>query len=174
MIRRVFLFIYYAFAQFLPGSYMPIIGWISNYIRIYCVKRIFKKCGKISTIDRRAYFGNGANIEIGDFSGIGAKCVIPNNTIIGKYVMMAPEIHIVQNNHNYNELTKPMCFQGSPKVVPQTVIEDNVWLGIRSILTPGHRIGEGSIIAAGAVVTKDVESYSIVGGNPAKLIKKRK
>ncbi|MDE7126005.1 MAG: acyltransferase, partial [Muribaculaceae bacterium] len=54
------------------------------------------------------------------------------------------------------------------------VIEDDVWLGVRAILTPGHRIGQGSVVAAGAVVTKDVAPYSVVGGNPAKIIKSRK
>lgn len=173
IIRFIFLLFYYAFARYLPSSYCPAIGSVCNRLRIICARHIFKKCGKISTIDRMAYFGSGSEIEIGDYSGIGEKCVVPKNTIIGKYVMMAPEVHIVQNNHNYQNIDEPMCFQGSPKDVPQTIIEDDCWIGIRVIFTPGHRIGHGSIIAAGAVVTKDVEPYSVMGGNPAKLIKKR-
>lgn len=164
---------YYCFARYLPSSYSPVIGTVCNKIRIICVKGIFKKCGKISTVDRMAYFGVGSEIEIGDYSGIGERCVVPKNTIIGKYVMMAQDVHIVQNNHVFDDLEKPMCFQGSPQERPQTIIEDDCWIGVRTIMTPGHRIGKGSIIAAGAVVTKDVEPYSIMGGNPAKLIKKR-
>ncbi|MDQ7799461.1 MAG: DapH/DapD/GlmU-related protein [Candidatus Edwardsbacteria bacterium] len=57
---------------------------------------------------------------------------------------------------------------------PQTVIEDDVWIGAQAIILPGVRIGRGAIVAAGAVVTKDVEPYAIVGGNPARLIKRRK
>lgn len=173
MKRALFLLIYYVFAQYLPGSYSPFFGKISNAIRVFCVKRIFKKCGKISTIDRKAYFGNGSDIEIGDYSGIGANCVVPKNTKIGSYVMMAPEVHIVQNNHEIKSIEIPMCMQG-PHPSSPTIIEDDVWLGVRSILTPGHRIGKGSVVAAGAVVTKDVEEFSIVGGNPARLIRKRK
>lgn len=90
--RIICLLFYYGFAQYLPDSYLPIVGKISNAIRIGLVKHIFKKCGKITTINRLAYFGSGRDIEIGDYSGIGAKCVIPKNTIIGKYVMMAPEV----------------------------------------------------------------------------------
>lgn len=56
---------------------------------------------------------------------------------------------------------------------PHTIIEDDCWIGIRCLFTPGHKIGKGSIIGAGSVVTKDVESFSIVAGNPARLIKKR-
>ncbi|MDC2791485.1 acyltransferase, partial [Bacteroides ovatus] len=138
MIRRVFLFIYYAFAQFLPGSYMPIIGWISNYIRIYCVKRIFKKCGKISTIDRRVYFGNGANIEIGDHSTLGAQVNIPNDTIIGNYVMISRQTHILHGNHEFSRIDIPIKLQGN-QGDRQTIIEDDVWIGMRSFLTPGRK-----------------------------------
>ena len=154
--RIICLLFYYGFAQYLPDSYLPIVGKISSAIRIGLVKHIFKKCGKITTINRLAYFGSGRDIEIGDYSGIGAKCVIPKNTIIGKYV-----------------ISTPMCFQGYPKEDPQTVIEDDCWIGTRVIMTPGRKIGKGSILAAGAIVTKDVEPYSIVEGNPARVIKKR-
>lgn len=138
-----------------------------------CVRHIFRKCGKITTMDRRAYFGNGFNMEIGDYSGIGERCVVPNNTIIGKYVMMAPEVHIVANNHNFSDTSKPMCEQGSPERPPVTIIEDDCWIGVRVIMTPGRHVRKGSIVAAGAVLTKDFDNYSIVGGNPAKLIRKR-
>lgn len=171
--RFLFLILYYGFAQHLPSSYSIWGGKFWNMIRIFCCRRIFKYCGKISTIDRHAYFGNGRNVEIGDYSGIGENCVVPNNTVIGKYVMMAPEVHIVANNHQFKETSIPICFQGPDYSKNQTIIEDDVWIGVRTIFTPGHRIGKGSIIGAGSVVTKDVEPYSIVGGNPAKLIKKR-
>lgn len=171
--RFLFLILYYGFAQHLPSSYSVWGGKFCNMIRIFCCRRIFKYCGKVSTIDRHAYFGNGRNVEIGDYSGIGENCVVPNNTVIGKYVMMAPEVHIVANNHQFKETSIPICFQGPDYSKNQTIIEDDVWIGVRTIFTPGHRIGKGSIIGAGSVVTKDVEPYSIVGGNPAKLIKKR-
>lgn len=168
------LSLYYGFARYLPSSYSPVIGGVCNWLRIVCCKGIFKRCGKIRTIDRCAYFGTGENIEIDDYSGIGSCCVVPKNTKIGKYVMMAPEVHIVQNNHEFSNVEIPMALQGSRKDVPTTVIGDDCWIGVRAILTPGRHIGSGSIIAAGSVVTKDVEPYSIVGGNPARLIKKRK
>lgn len=173
-IRGIFAIIYYGFAYHLPGSYFPVLGPLCNRIRIMCARRMFKKCGHISTIDRHAYFGTGSQIEMGDFSGIGAYCVVPGNTIIGRYVMMAPEVHIVNNNHRISSTEIPMCMQGADTDHPPTVIEDDVWLGVRAILTPGHRIGQGSVVAAGAVVTKDVAPYSVVGGNPAKIIKSRK
>ena len=173
MKRSIFLVIYYIIGAYLPSSYAPVIGKLSNAFRIFCVKRIFKYCGKVSTIDRKVYFGNGRNIEIGDYSGIGENSIIPNNTIIGKYVMMAPEVHIVANNHNFSRVDIPMCFQGSPFTHPNTVIEDDCWIGVRVIMTPGRHVKKGSIVAAGTVLTKDFDEYSIVGGNPAKFIKNR-
>ena len=161
----------------LPNIYQTPIrnvgGQLWNEIRIFCCRRIFKYCGKVSTINRHAYFGNGRDVEIGDYSGIGENCVIPNNIIIGKYVMMAPKVYIVANGHVFSSVNKPMCFQGTTGRQNQTIIDDDCWLGVRTILTPGHHIGKGSIIGAGSVVTKDVEPYSIVGGNPARLIRKR-
>ena len=168
------LSLYYGFARYLPSSYSPVVGAFANKIRVLCVRHIFRYCGKISTIDRMAYFGTGKDIEIGDYSGIGEDCVIPNNTIIGKYVMMAPKVHIVANNHYFSNTDKPMCFQGSPNNKPVTVIEDDCWIGVRVIMTPGRHVKKGTIVAAGAVLTKDFDEYSIVGGNPAKLIRKRK
>ena len=170
----IFLVVYYGFASHLPSSYLRFGGSFFNATRVFCCRRIFKYCGKNVNVDRHAYFGNGRYLEIGDYSSIGEECVVPKDTIIGKYVMMAPEVHIVANNHTFSDTEKPMCFQGSIEGQTPTIIDDDCWIGVRAILTPGHHIAKGSILAAGAVVTKDVEPYSIVGGNPAKLIRKRK
>lgn len=172
LVHIFFLILYYGIAQHLPSSYAPFIGTFCNRIRIFCVKHIFKKCGKISTIDRKAYFGTGSGIEIGNYSGIGARCIIPKNTIIGDYVMMAPDIYIIDNNHVAKDVSTPMCFQGKTEN-KVTIIEDDVWLCARVMIMPGKKICHGSIIAAGSIVTKDVEPYSIMGGNPAKLIRNR-
>lgn len=169
----VFLSVYYGLARYLPSSYSPCMGKVFNRFRVFCVKRIFKHCGKISTIDRMAYFGTGEDIEIGDYSGIGEHCIVPKNTIIGKYVMMAPEVYIIDNNHITTNTSKPMCFQGKTEN-RITRIGDDCWIGARVMIMPGRTIGNGAIVAAGSIVTKDIQPYSIVGGNPAKLIKMRK
>lgn len=92
---------------------------------------------------------------------------------IGKYVMKGPEVYMVGNNHITADLDTPMCFQG--KTDNQEIrIEDDCWLGARVMIMPGKTIGRGSILASGAIITKDVEPYSVMGGNPAKLIKKRR
>ena len=124
-------------------------------------------------IERKAFFASGIDIEIGDYSGIGINAHIPNGTIIGDYVMMGPNCFILDVNHKVSDADTPMCFQGHvPKKI--TRIGNDVWIGRDVHMTPGRTIADGSIIAMGAVLTKDFPPYSIVGGNPAKLIKYRK
>ncbi len=78
---------------------------------------------------------------------------------------------IITNTHNFENCDIPMRTQGLKNI--SVTIEDDVWIGSRVIILPGIKIGKGSIIGAGAVVTKDVPEYSIVGGVPAKLIRSR-
>lgn len=170
--RKFWLLFYYIIAKNLPDSYLPFIGPISNKIRILTCKKIFKNMGKVDIIQKGVHFGTGEEIEIGDRSGIGKNTLIPHNIKIGNYVMIAQDLFVVANNHHFERTDTPMLLQGSPNF-QQVVIEDDVWIGARVIINPGIRIGSGSIIGAGSVVTKDVGNFEIVGGVPAKLIRKR-
>ena len=87
--------------------------------------------------------------------------------------MIAPNVSILNSTHNYQNIDLPLIMQGEEKNL-NPVIEDDVWIGRNAVIMPSIKIGQGSIVGAGAVVTKDVEPYSIVGGVPAKFIKKRK
>lgn len=177
MKKKFWLILFYGFANHLPDSYSPILGGVSNRIRIFLCKRIFRACGKkVSTINRHVYFGNGKDIEIGDYSGIGANCSIPNDIHIGKYVMMGPDLYCITFGHEVSDTNKPMCFQGHVEKPKDSyiTIEDDVWIGARVIISKRRHIGKGAILAAGAVVTHDVPDYAIVGGNPAKVIRMRK
>ena len=91
---------------------------------------------------------------------------------IGKDVLIGPQVMIIANNHKYNDLTKPINKQGEFSK-GGIIIDDNVWIGARAIILDGVHIESGSVIAAGSVVTKNVEKNTIVGGNPAHFIKKR-
>jgi len=106
---------------------------------------------------------------IGKYCFIGKNSWICPNVTIGNYVMIAPECAILGGDHIYNIPTKPIIYSGRP-LTKKTLIEDDVWIGYRVIINAGVSIGKGSIVAAGSIVTKDVEPYTIVGGNPAKKI----
>jgi acetyltransferase-like isoleucine patch superfamily enzyme len=115
----------------------------------------------------------GEGLEVGDGSNIGAYAYIGCSGFIriGKNVMMGPRVCLLAENHVFGDTDRPMKQQG---VVREAItIEDDCWLGAGAMVTAGVTVGRGSIIAAGAVVTKDVEAFSIVGGVPAKLIRSR-
>lgn len=169
----VCLALYYTIAKHLPHSGAKLVGTVSRRFRYCLVKNIFKKCGKNVNVEHGATFGSGRNIEIGDNSGIGINADIPGNTIIGNNVMMGPNCYIAYNNHIYDSIDVPMCQQGMTNPA-QTVIGNDVWIGKNVSMTPGRKIGDGSVIAMGCLLCKDFPSYSIVGGNPSKLIKSRK
>ena len=169
--KMFFLLLYYGFARHLPCSFKPYGGKLGKKLRYVCCKRIFDKCGKDVNVEHGADFGTGHGIEIGDNSGIGVNSLI-GVVKIGKDVMMGPEVMIITKNHLYSDLTKPMRLQESETPCP-VIIEDDVWIGARAIILPGRRIGKGAIVGAGAVVTKDVPAYAIVGGNPAVILKYR-
>lgn len=150
--------------RWLPCSDFPLLRW-TKWIRYVVVKGFVRKCGRNVNIQNRARIG--PSLEIGNNSGIGENCRIGSNTTIGNNVMMAPDVIICTENHKYTKES----YEGWIK--KPVVIEDNVWIGYRVIILPGVRIGRNAIIGAGAVVTKDVPPYAIVGGVPAKVLKMR-
>ncbi|WP_088331580.1 acyltransferase [Lacimicrobium sp. SS2-24] len=170
--RLIILFFYYAFAQFLPANELPVVGKLGRFLRFTCIKRLAGECGSHVNINRRAHIGNPRSLRIGDFSGIGTNCRVANDTIIGRYVMMGPDVVIFSKGHYYSDTTKPMMFQGTTEACP-VVIDDDVWIGQRVMIMPGVKVGQGAILAAGAIVTKDVPEYAIMAGNPAKQVKSR-
>lgn len=98
---------------------------------------------------------------------------------IGDYVCIGGESVILMGGNNTHRTDWFSDYPFMDKIVESyeakgdTVIGDGVWIGMRAVILPGVKIGEGAVIGTGAVVTKDVEPYSIVAGNPAKEIKKR-
>ncbi len=171
--RTLFLALYYGILTYLPSSYTPVIGPVCNSLRIWCCRHIFARCGKVATINRKAYFGNGSKVEIGDNSGIGARCEIPRDIRIGDNVMMAQDVLILNENHRTSSTEIPMNMQGKePRQI--CTIGNDCWIGARAIIVPGACVADGTIVAAGAVVTHTHPPYSVVGGNPARVIRTRK
>lgn len=157
------------------GKHMPLSDGKFNFgskkVRAFCGKLILKECGKNVNIEKGARFGS--ELSLGDNSGIGINAQIAPYVTIGNDVMMGPDCMMYTTNHGMERTDIPMWKQKSSAPSP-IVIEDDVWIGSRVIILSGVRVGKGSVIGAGSVVTKDVAPYSIVGGNPAKLIRMRK
>lgn len=113
-----------------------------------------------------------SGITIGRDSLVGEYSVIrgQGGVEIGDRVYTSPFTQIIAVDHVFDDPNRPFVEQGI--TAEGIVIEDDVWIGAGAIITDGVRIGKGAIVAAGAVVTGDVEPHTVVGGIPAKLIKK--
>ncbi|OYU92888.1 MAG: maltose acetyltransferase [Bacteroidetes bacterium B1(2017)] len=170
--KLFWIIIYYFIGYKLPNRYSAI-GKLCSKFRALIVKKILKdKCGNNLEIESCVLVGKFNDISIGNDVQINENSRL-RNVSIGDNVMIAPEVYILHSGHLFDSLEVPMRFQGE-KYYKKTIIEEDVWIGARSIIYPGRIIGKGSIVAAGSVVVKDIAPYSIVGGNPAILIKNRK
>ena len=164
-------FLYHLIGMHLPMSFSRV-GFRSREFRQFCAKLILgERCGEWVNIERGVRFGDGLTIGFG--SGIGANSEIPSDVVIGKNVMMGQDVLMFTSNHRTDRLDIPMGMQGKTESRAIT-IGDDVWIGARVIILPGVHIGNGAVVGAGAVVTRDVPPFEIWGGNPAKKIKSRK
>jgi len=126
--------------------------------------------GDNSTIEDFCTVNNGVgDVIIGDRTRIGMSNVLIGPVTIGNDVMFAQNIVLSGLNHGYQDVTIVPHKQPVTKSV--IVIEDEVWIGANSVIVAGVTIGKHAVVAAGSVVTKNVPAYSVVGGNPAKIIR---
>lgn len=156
----------------LSGFYhfvIQIIMWmpchpIRKVICLIVMKDFYWSCGISRNVDIRSPY----RIKIGENTMINKNCVLDGRgeLMIGNNVDIAQDTYIWTEQHDYNSsdyraLDKPV------------IIEDYVWIASRVTILPGVRIGRGAVVACGAVVTRDIPPFSVVGGVPAKIIGKR-
>ena len=169
--HKLKLIFYYLFIQKLPHSRLW--GGFNSIRRGYISKllRVMPNDAN-SKFENGIYISDAKNLKIGSHVRINEHVFLQGEISIGDYVMIAPNVSIYTITHKYDTISIPMVQQG--KTVPQKVtIENNSWLGRNVVVLPGITIGEGAIVGANSVVTKDVNPFTIVGGVPAKLIKNR-
>ncbi len=112
-------------------------------------------------------------VWIGNNVGIGPHCVIMSDLVIGNDVLIAPRVALLSRYDHRTDLVGTSMFQGPRADRGEIVIEEDVWIGFGAIILSGVRIGRGSIIAAGAVVLKDVPRYSILLPRQEHILKPR-
>lgn len=130
----------------------------------------------LPSLPHGAYIGGrgyiSSDIRLEQYVYIGPDAYICPKVSIGKYTLLGPKVAILGGDHKFDLPDIPIIFSGRPQT-PITSIGRDVWIGYGTIIMAGVEIGDGSIIAAGSVVTKDVPAYTIFGGAPARFIRNR-
>ena len=148
---------------FIPGK-------IGCFFRKYLLPY---KSGYRSFVWDKVHIDSPSKLSIGNNVSINRGCIInaAGKVSILDDVLIGPEVIIYSQNHIYKSLQKKINEQGY--VESSVVISENVWIGARSIVLPGVKIGSNSVIGAGSVITKDIPSNCVFAGNPARFIKHR-
>ena len=130
----------------------------------------------IGGVDKSVILSKGCSLakdlRVSAFSFIGPHCSIYPRVSIGRFSLLANHVSIIGGDHEYKKVGVPTIYSGRDKE-KRTEIGQDVWIGANSIVMTGVKIGDGAIVAAGSVVTKDVAAYTMVGGVPARYIKDR-
>ena len=143
-------------------------------------KSMMGKCGEKVTVGRRLTVSGWNNLEAGNDSSFGPDMTVlcwKSKVIIGDHVMFGPGVRIIAGNHTIDTVGRYMSSitdeEKNEKDDRDVVFEGDNWIGAGATILLGVTVGRGAVIAAGAVVTKDVSPYSVVGGVPAKFIRMR-
>lgn len=134
-------------------------------------------------VGRYTELGPGGQISIGTDTSIQDRCILLGDVTVGRHCLLAPNVMISSGNHHF-DLHPSWLIRDQDRYVRQdaqlsaadskpVVIEDDCWLGINAVVMRGVTVGKGAIVGAGSVVVRDVTPYTVVGGVPAKEIKKR-
>ncbi len=158
-----------------PRAWLHLFRMVNYYNYTHVTPRRQIRFGAEPNVSPDVVFSNPSKIEIGDRVRIGSRSHIwaglsHGHVKIGNDVLFGPEVMLTAATYRFNE-GSPVTEQAMREA--DVVIGNDVWLATRAIVLPGVTIGDGAIVAAGAVVRNDVPPMSIVAGSPAKVIGKR-
>lgn len=155
----------------------------------------FKSTMRTLCCEKFMAFGEGAEFRPGAYAEACSKIMIGRNVVIrpGSFlfadpieggggifieddVLIGPGVHFYTNNHEFSDVMRPIIDQGYPKptIEDSITVRRGAWIGAGSIILPGVTIGENAVVGAGSVVTRDVPSFSVAVGNPARVMKRIK
>ena len=148
---------------------------IKDYIKCARVRKSLAYCGNKVHFDSSDIFSYYQNILLCDYVHIQPHCHLygMGGIEIGKGSILSHEVQILSSNHNYDSADLEYLPYDKRNDCKQVTIGEYVWIGARSLILPGVHIGNGAVIGAGSVVTKDVPECAVMGGNPAHIIKYR-
>ena len=153
---------------------MQIISTILSRIYYFNEYKKFKRCGSNVRLSRGGILIRPKEVELGSNIYIGPRFYISAwELTVGNNVMIGPNLILESDNHIYDKVGQTMFDNRSSRNIKKITIKDDVWIGANVVILPGVTIGEGTVIGAGSVVTKDMPDYSICVGNPCRKIKSR-
>lgn len=159
--------------SWITGIWWKIGNLFPQSIRRIFFRLILKEFGKGSFIDYETYIRYPSHVRIGERTSINRGCQMfashyykDVEISIGNHVAVAPGVYFLAAGHDYTKLNLP-------DTAGSIVVKDNVWIGARSVILQGVTVGEGAVVVAGSVVTRDVPAYTVVAGVPARVIKDR-
>lgn len=173
MRRRLLIFLFSMYSYFLNLVFI-FLEVMPPFIRWLVLKLWLKRLGKESLIDYKTYLRYPSKISIGEHVAINRGCELyasfmVNNgyIILGNHVTLSPNVKLYTIQHDYSSLNMP-------DIAGPIVVGDFAWIGADTIVLPGVTIGEGVVIGAGSLVTRDIPPYSVAVGRPVKVIKMRR
>ncbi|MBN1630064.1 MAG: CatB-related O-acetyltransferase [Thermoleophilia bacterium] len=141
-----------------------------------CRRAYWRRRLRLRHVDKTFLAGGRSQIArdfvAGPYGYVAPGCLIYPGVSIGPYTMIGPGVRVVGNDHIFDRPGTPVIFSGRPEQKP-TVIGADVWVGAGAIILCGVRIADGAIVGAGSVVTADVPAFTVVGGVPATLLRRR-
>jgi acetyltransferase-like isoleucine patch superfamily enzyme len=154
-----------------------LLGRVLARLKMLMLRPLFAKHGSDFFFDPNGLYSY-KNISVGNNVNLGVRPILMadlSSIQIGNHVMFGPEVVLIGGGHNSTVVGRFMAtvHEKTGNEDLGVVIEDDVWIGARAMILRGVRVGRGAIVAAGAVVTKSVPPYAIVGGNPAQIIRFR-
>jgi len=158
--------------SYVSNLWFGLLNLMPHPIRWLAFRFMLARLGRGTLIDYGVYFRYPRDIEIGDHVSINRGCEfftssnLPSRIRIGNHVAIAPYVRLYAAGHDYRRLSLP-------DTAGDITIGDHCWIGANSVILQGVQIGEGAIIAAGSVVTRDIPSYAVAAGVPARVLKQR-
>jgi len=168
-LRRLLIYIFFYINELL----WTFLDLLPQFFRVPIFKLVLGRFGRSSSIDYNTYIRYPWKVFIGDDTELARGCMLlPSmqckgiTITLGCHIQVAPNVIFASAGHDYKYLDLP-------DIAGSIIIKDYVWIGAGSIILPGVTVGEGAVIGAGSIVSRDIPPYSIAVGVPAKAIKSR-
>ena len=152
------------------------IRYIMNIVRtwyLFHLKYPWVKYNGFVRVMAHTTFARGMKISIGHNVQFGEYCNIASDVVFKNNILIAGRVCFVGRNDHQFDTVGELIWNSSRGYNGITIVEDDVWIGCNAVILSGVHIGQGAVVAAGAVVTKDIPAYAVVAGNPAHIIKYR-